>query len=129
MKNALRWMMFLPLAFVGSLLGGKFMEWTANYLSVWTWGVTSLSGMGSALGFFIVAFRVVPRVALAVKWASVAIVGVLGAISVVGTSIAERPFTDALAGAWMVAASIYVATLPVVALQEINALQGRPTVT
>ena len=99
-----RWILFIPAAFIVAVLVGAltnivfqslFPEWIS-------WGV---SGIFSGFGFMLAGFKIAPKITKAVKWALIAIVGLLGLISSIGSLIGENKVA-VMAGAFMVIIAI-----------------------
>jgi Na+-translocating ferredoxin:NAD+ oxidoreductase RnfD subunit len=112
MSKTVRWIAFLPLAVLVSLLAGWATNWLSTSLGGADWFVWMLSGAASSTVFFSTSFRVAPSESSQVKWVSVATVGVLGMISAVGELIAGGQPTHAFAGATMVGYAVYYARRP-----------------
>lgn len=117
--QTVRWIGFLPAAFVGSVLGGVVGTIGANALALpefWRW---SVSGGFSAGAFFFVGFKIAPAVTTAAKWSLVLALGVLGTMSFLGGFLENAQLGSFAAGGVMVIASIGVARL---SNEEIEAL-------
>src|SRR5688500_5013137 len=97
----LRWIGFLPLAVIASVTASAGMAWIGQLADGASWYIWLTSGAAAAWIFFAVAFRVAPRPTAFVKWASVIIVGVFGAMSAAGSIISGTDELRALTGAAM----------------------------
>lgn len=106
-----RWIIFLPAAFIVSILIGAMMKFAAQvYFPEWiSWGV---SGAFSGVAFMLTGFRIAPRITKMVKWTLIVIVGMIGLMSAIGSLIGENKI-GALAGAIMVVVAFLFTDKPV----------------
>ncbi|SRR6266496_90588 len=115
--TALRWITFLPLAFVASVLIGAAASWFSGILHGSEWYVWLISGVASGWVFFFVALHVAPTASDFVKWACVLIVGILGLVAALGPLMSGRERISSLAGVAMLGMAVYYARLPVDAIK------------
>jgi hypothetical protein len=113
MLRTLRWISFLPLAFLASLIASAIGTFAAELLGGGSWYIWSTSGALAAYAFFNVAFRVAPARTAFVKWSAVTVVGALGLISAAGSLTVPSQRIRALTGALMVVFAIVFARMPV----------------
>jgi hypothetical protein len=109
--KAVRWIFFIPLALVSSVLIGALASWLADLFGGSAWYVWLISGVASGWAFFFIALRVAPTRSPVVKWSSVLIVSALGLIAALGPLLTGRNPVSALAGAAMVFLAVYYARL------------------
>lgn len=117
MINKLRWLAFVPLALLASLLVGAAATWLTELFGGAAWYVWLVSGAASAWAFFFVALHVAPAISPVVKWVSVIVVGVLGLVSALGALMAGREPIRAITGAVMVGFAVYYARRPTAAVK------------
>ncbi len=117
MITSLRWITFLPLALMASVLIGAAASWFSGILHGSDWYVWLISGVASGWAFFFVALHVAPIASNFVKWTSVLIVGVLGLMAALGPLMSGRERISSLAGVAMLGMAIYYARLPVDAIK------------
>ena len=118
--TALRWLSFIPLAFVASLLAGLAGYWfgsffVVRYFDLGNFGQATawiVSGLGSGFAFIFVGMKIAPLRNNKVKWTLVVILSALGTISAIGGYFVGDNQLAALAGVVMVLAGIGAARMP-----------------
>jgi len=119
--TALRWLFFIPLAFVASLLAGVFAYWFGTFMIVRYYDLYDIgeviawfgSGLGSGFAFIFVGMRIAPIKNNKVKWTLVAITMTLGIISAIGGFFGGGNHVVGLAGVAMVLIAYAAARSPV----------------
>lgn len=107
----LRWILFLPAAFIVSIMLGGLINFVSQSLFP-EWISWASSGAFSGMGFIMTGLKVAPRVTKTVKWSLIIIVGLLGFLSVIGSLIGDNKIA-ALAGVVMVFIAISFVNTPV----------------
>ena len=97
----IRWLLFIPAAFVSSVVIGALTKWVAGGLLGAEWFGWTSSGAFSAASFIFVGINVCPRKTSAVKWTLLSIIILLGVLSAFGSFVGENPVAS-LAGFSMV---------------------------
>jgi hypothetical protein len=124
--TALRWLFFIPLAFVASIAVGACGYWFGNisvrYFDLGEIGEViswTMSGIGSGIALILVGLKIAPVRNNKVKWVLVAIVMTFGTISAMGEFFGGDSKVGALAGVAMILIGIGVARTPVEELLEL----------
>ena len=89
--NVIRWVIFIPAAFVASVLTGTAGTYIAEHLYSWKWLIWVVSGSFSAGAFIVVGIKTAPRITSAVKWSLFGLLLGLGAVSTIGSLIGDEP--------------------------------------
>lgn len=104
--TSLRWMAFLPLGFVASVVAGAIGNLVIDQYFQSPWLTWTISGVFSGASFLYVGTEVAPTVNGVVKWVLIAIVGLLGAAALVGPLLSGREPERSLAGAAMIVVAL-----------------------
>jgi hypothetical protein len=129
--TALRWLSFIPLAFLASMLAGAVGYWSVEFSAVRYFGLEESgraiawigSGLGSGFGFMLVGMKIAPLRNNKVKWTLVTIVVAFGTISAIGEFFGGDNKVAALAGVATVMIGIGAARTSVeefITLMQIN---------
>lgn len=129
--TARRWLSFIPLAFVASILTGGLGYWFGNFFIVRYFDLHvigeaiawSVSGLGSGLAFAFVGMKIAPLKNDKVKWSLAAILATLGTVSAIGGFFYGDNKVAGLAGVVMVFIGIGAARMPVeefISLMQMN---------
>lgn len=113
MYRVFRWFVFVPAAFVASIIAGAVANYVYSIMGGSSWYGWVLSGGASAWAFFFTAFRVAPSVTPAVKWVLVGLVGLLGALAALGPLLTGHEPVRSLGGLVMVGFAIHFARLSI----------------
>jgi hypothetical protein len=125
MMSAVRWVLWLPLALLASMVAGAAGTWFAEFHEGSPWFVWTTSGAVSAWAYFSVAFRVAPTRSSFVKWISVLVLGAIGVMAALGPLMKGTEPVRSLTGAVMAVFAIYYARLPVSDIKtEMDAIAG-----
>jgi hypothetical protein len=133
MMTALRWLLFIPLAFAASILAGAIGYWFGNFFIVRYFGfdhligqvfVWTVSGLGSGLALIFVGMKIAPLRNNKVKWTLVIITMTLGIVSALGGFFGGHNKAVALAGVVMVFIAIGAARSTVEQLLLSGSLKG-----
>ena len=116
--NTLRWIAFLPTAFLASVIAGAIGHYLggfagAKFFDEGSWVSWLVSGVVSGFVFVLVGIKVAPEKTNGVKLTLAVFVMALGGISVVGSLFGGEDQTAALAGIAMVLVSIGIIRTPV----------------
>jgi hypothetical protein len=112
----LRWIAFLPAAFLAALIAGEGLYWGGWFFGEF-YGYL-LSGAGSAAAFVAVGVFVAPKRNNAVKWFLVVISALIGVGAAIGTALGDDKLRMT-AGVSMVLVSLALAFLPAEELMKI----------
>jgi hypothetical protein len=124
--TALRWLFFIPLAFVASIAAGACGYWCGN-ISVRYFGLGAsgeviswtMSGIGSGFALIVVGLGIAPVRNNKVKWTLIAIVVAFGTISAIGEIFGSGNKVGAVAGVSMILVGIGAVRMPVEQLLEL----------
>lgn len=111
-----RWIVFVPLAFIASVVAGALGHIIGNFFGWMFWGpdiwyAWFMSGLFSAFAFVWVGVNVAPRITGAVKWTLVGLIAVLGAMATLGGFVEGGQTEGSIAGVVMVVVAIAVARM------------------
>jgi hypothetical protein len=112
MIRTFRWILFLPLALIASVLAGGAVSLAGSLFAGAPWYIWMVSGGASAAAFLFTAFRVAPTMEPVVKWLAVGILGLLGAMAALGPVMAGSDVTASFAGLTMVCLALSAARSP-----------------
>jgi hypothetical protein len=101
LMTGLRWLAFVPLAFIASVVAGAFGTFVADFMGRAPWFQHTVSGIFSGAAMILVGARVAPRRTQAVKWILIGLLAVLGVIAALGGLLGPDR-TKALTGVTMV---------------------------
>jgi hypothetical protein len=102
MARLARWIALLPTVFVASVLAGALVYYLLKFITC-AWYLWAMSGTASGVAFLIVAFAVAPQDSVRAKWVAVIVVGLLGAMSALGSLLVGEEPERSIAGAAMLA--------------------------
>src|SRR5688500_8019063 len=123
--NGIRWLAWLPLALVASIVAGAAATWHSELHERSPWFIWVASGAASALAFFYVAVRVAPKPSATVKWIAVVVLCAIGVMSALGPLPKGTEPVRALTGAVMAVFAICYARLPIGAIRaDVDATLG-----
>ena len=108
----LRWVLYLPLAFVASMVAGTIGFYVTDFIGGAGWYTWLISGALSGGSFIGVAFFVAPRMNAIAKWSTLALVTTFGLISALGALLGGGDKSAAFAGVAMIAFGIMFAREP-----------------
>jgi hypothetical protein len=111
-RNIIRWVFFIPAAFVASIFAGAAGTYIAKHLYSWQWLIWVVSGCFSAVVFILVGVRVAPRMTGIVKWSLIGLLLGLGSSSAIGSLIGHEP-VEAIAGIAMTVIALACARLSI----------------
>ena len=123
--RTLRWIAFIPIAFIASIIGGVFGHYFGifglamlddDYANIFA---QVFSGLGSALTFVVVGIKIAAESTNRVKLVLAGIVIVLGGISALGSIFGGLEQASPLIGIAMVLAGIGIVRSPVKVFDEI----------
>lgn len=117
MLNVLRWIAFIPAAFVASVIGSFFGTLTGGQVSEFI-GFTT-SGAFAALAFVIAGLLVAPIQTRSVKWVLIALSASLGAVSAYGSWLGDDRLKVAT-GLTMLFVSFGVGTFPLTDIPRVH---------
>ena len=106
MLKAIRWLLFIPAAFVASVLASVLKNLAGSQISEFIG--FALSGVMAAIGFIIAGLWVAPRRGTLAKWTLIAISSVLGLLSAAGSTFGDDKL-KVTTGICMVIASLALA--------------------
>ena len=89
--NIIRWVFFIPAAFIASIIVGAGGTYIAEHFYSWQWLIWVVSGSFSAGAFILVGVRVAPRMTGIVKWSLIGLLLGLGSSSAIGSLIGNEP--------------------------------------
>jgi hypothetical protein len=99
--RVIRWILFIPAAFVASVIIGALAKWVTDGFFGLEWLGWSTGGGFSAAAFIFIGIKVAPRKSNVVKWVLIVITLLLGLLSAFGAFIGDNPISS-LAGIAMV---------------------------
>jgi uncharacterized membrane protein len=104
----LRWLLFLPLGFIASVLLGYLATTITDFIGGASWYVWLISGAVSGGAFIIVSLKVAPEENSTSKWLTFVTVTTLGLLSALGPILAGGELASSFAGVAMIGMAIYV---------------------
>ena len=102
---AIRWIFFLPVAFLASVLAGAFGTFTTSLMGGAPWFQHTVSGVFSGAAMILVGIRIAPQPSRGVKWALILLLLLLGTLAAIGALLGTDR-SKALTGLAMVAVGI-----------------------
>lgn len=111
--TAIRWFLYLPTAFLASLIAGFLGNTIMSVAGGDIWYVWMVSGAASAAAFCSTAFYVAPYVNAFTKWSTVVILALIGVLSAAGSLIGGEQKASSFAGIAMVVFAVWAAKEPI----------------
>lgn len=112
MLAPIRWIGFLPCAFVASVAAGYLGFATVHLLGGALWCAWAVSGLFSGFAFINIGLIVAPSTTDMVKWTLVILVSFLGLASALGALLVSAERSQAWAGLVMVIVAVFFVRLP-----------------
>jgi len=109
--EVIRWVMFLPLGFTASVIVGLIAYYIIDIVGS-AWYVWLVSGAASGVAFISVSLYVAPIINNFSKWSTIIIVGLLGAISAIGSMSGGQEPVAAFAGITLLIVAVSYARTP-----------------
>lgn len=119
----IRWILFLPAAFLASLIAGAVGNYATSIVSHSAWFVWAVSGAFSGAAFLWAGSKVSPSSRPSfTKWSLVSVLAVLGAMSLAGGLLVGTDIGSGWAGAVMVVAALAAARVPADGFNEVETI-------
>lgn len=115
-----RWILYLPVAFIASVIGGFIGHSVASVFGGADWYVWVVSGAASASSFMFTAFYIAPHTNAFTKWSIISIVAIIGALSATGSLLGDGQKVASFTGLTMLAFSCWAAKQPISELSKIS---------
>lgn len=107
----LRWILFLPLGFIASILIGYIAFILNDFLGASNWYIWLLSGAASGGAFIVISLKVAPEENSISKWLTFITVAILGFLSAIGPILTGKDIISSFAGIAMIFMAISIIQL------------------
>lgn len=123
--TTIRWILYLPAAFIASMIAGLLGNLIASMFGGADWYVWVVSGAASAGSFLFVAFYIAPYANAFTKWSTISVVAALGALSATGSLLGDGQKVASFAGLTMLMFSVWAAKQPIRELKRTGSNQSK----
>lgn len=104
----LRWILFIPLGFIASILFGYIAFILNDFLGASNWYIWLISGAASGGAFIVISLKVAPEENSISKWLTFITVTILGFLSTLGPILTGKDIASSFAGVAIVFMAVSV---------------------